>query len=188
MELPWHSLPWHCCLFYHGHAWKAHGKPVAVPWRAINAGKECVSPRGEGYVHYLSFGPSTAAGFTNLHGIPRPCSRRSTDNRGHSMDNRGHSTATAFHGLPRTFHGLPRNAAASSGTPWRSMALAMAIFTAISTAVPAPAPTPKPRQPTETSTEAPTDTPTDTPTETPTDTPTETPTDLSSETSADIHG
>ena len=50
-----------------------------------------------------------------------------------------HSTAisTSFHGqprtphgLPRAFHGLPRNAAASSRTPWRPMALATAISTA----------------------------------------------------------
>ena len=45
-----------------------------------------------------------------------------------------HGLARTFHGLPQTFHGLSRNAAASSGTPWRPMALAMAISMAISTA------------------------------------------------------
>ena len=36
-----------------------------------------------------------------------------------------HGQSRTLHGLPRTFHGLPRNAAASSATPWRPMALAI---------------------------------------------------------------
>ena len=89
-----------------------------------------------------------------------PSSKRTTEgftlfvslaeHRGSAHGPPPHSTAitTAFHGQPRTllglprtlhglpwtFHGLPRNTAASSGTPWRPMALAMVISTAISTA------------------------------------------------------
>ena len=64
-----------------------------------------------------------------LHGIPRGSSTSF-----HGQPRTLHGLPRTLHGLPRTFHGLPRNAAASSGTPWRPMALAMAISTAISTA------------------------------------------------------
>ena len=114
-------------------------------------------------------------------GAPRHCPLTSTAFHGH------------VHGVPRTTADTPRATAdflrastgiprasmgcrvASSGTPWRPVALAMSTSTAISTAIPTAATTAKQQLPTETSTEAPTATPTDTPTDTSTKTPTDFP-------------
>ena len=78
------------------------------------AGASQLSGRG---AHYLSFGRSTAAVSTDIHGIPRPCPRRSTDNRGHSPGYRGPSMG--FHGHFMGFHGMPRQVAEHRGGPWR---------------------------------------------------------------------
>ena len=51
-----------------------------------------------------------------VHGIPRPCPRHSTDNRGHSRGNRGSSTG--FHGHSAGFHGIPQQVAQHRGGPW----------------------------------------------------------------------
>eukprot|EP00904_Undaria_pinnatifida_P011895 jgi/Undpi1/7836/HiC_scaffold_23.g10309.m1 len=137
----------------------------------------------------------------SVHGPPRHSTAMST--AFHGQPRTLHGLSRTFDGFPRTFHGLPRNAAASSATPWRPVALAVAISTAIitekstaistarstaiSTAISIAAPAAyhgKPRSPTETSTEAPTTTPTNTSM----DRSTETHTDLFAETSTDIHG
>ena len=66
------------------------------------------------------------------HGPPRHSTAIST--AFHGQPRTLHGLPRTLHGLPWTFHGLPRNAAASSGTPWRPVTLAMTISTAISTA------------------------------------------------------
>ena len=68
----------------------------------------------------------------SAHGPPRHSTAIST--AFHGQPRTLHGLPRTLHGLPRTFHGLPRNVAASSGTPWRPMALAMAISAAISKA------------------------------------------------------
>ena len=72
-------------------------------------------------------------------GAPQQCTWASAAFHGqprtlHGQPRTLHGLPRTLHGLPRTLHGFPRIVAASSGTPWRPMALAMVISTAISTA------------------------------------------------------
>ena len=76
---------------------------------------------------------------SSAHGTPRHSTTISTAFHGqpwtlHGLPLTLHGLPRTLHGLPRTFHGLPWNAAASTGTSWRPMALDMAISTVISTA------------------------------------------------------
>ena len=75
----------------------------------------------------------------SVHGPPRHSTAMSTAFNGQPPTL--HGQPRTFHGFPRTLHGLPRNAAASSATPWRPVALAMAISTTMSTAISSAAPT-----------------------------------------------
>ena len=72
-------------------------------------------------VHYLVFWRRTAAVSTDLHGIPRPCPRRFTDNHGHSTGY--HGASTGLHGHSTGFHEMPRQVAEHRGVqshePWQ---------------------------------------------------------------------
>ena len=68
----------------------------------------------------------------SVHGPPRHSTVTFT--AFHGLPPTLHGLPRIFHGRSRTLHGLPRNAAASSGLPLRSMALAIAIHTVVSTA------------------------------------------------------
>ena len=80
---------------------------------------------GEGCT--LSFGGAPR----QSHGHPRQSTAISTAFHGqprklHGLPRTLHRLPRKLQRVPRTFHELPQNAAASSGTPWRPMALAMA--------------------------------------------------------------
>ena len=119
--MPIYGVCYFCCAF----ACPFYGLPT-LPSSPGMFGSEV--ERSNLNVRYLSFWRSTAAVCMGLHGIPRQIPRHSTGYRGHSTGYRGHSTG--FKDAAWAY----AECCGKSGTPWRTIALAMAISTSISTA------------------------------------------------------
>ena len=84
---------------------------VREPWWSVAEMKPAAR-----YVPYVSFGRDNAAVCTDIHDIPRPCPRRSTDNPGHSTGYRRPSTG--FHGHFTGFHEVPGEVTEHGRGPW----------------------------------------------------------------------
>ena len=109
-------------------SWVASMSPRVASNAAKAHGIDPVPPDREGCTLFVFLAKHRGS----AHGPPRHSTDISTAFHGQPWTL--HGLPWTPHGLPRIFHGLPRNAATSSGTPWRLMALAMAFSTAIPTA------------------------------------------------------